>query len=37
VRSGVMPLLDGGTFQASRSVSGAEGVAAIERLERLLP
>jgi tetratricopeptide (TPR) repeat protein len=37
VQSGIMPLLDGGTFQASRSVSGAEGVAAIERLERLLP
>jgi len=37
VQSGVMPLLEEGTFQISRPVSGAEGVAAMERLEKLMP
>lgn len=37
VASGVVPLLDGGTFQLSRPVSGAEGIAAIEQLEQMVP
>lgn len=37
VQSGVMPLLEGGTFQMSRPVSGAEGATTIERLEKLMP
>jgi tetratricopeptide (TPR) repeat protein len=36
IESGVLPLLEGSTFQLSRSVSGAEAVAAMERLEELL-
>ena len=36
VESGVLPLLEGDLFQLSRSVSGAEAVAAIERLEKLI-
>ena len=32
VSSGVLPLLDGGRFEVSRAVSGAEAVEAIERL-----
>ena len=36
VESGVLPLLEGGTFQLSRPVSGSEAAAAIERLETLL-
>jgi tetratricopeptide (TPR) repeat protein len=36
IESGVLPLLEGSTFQLSRSVSGAEAVAAMERLEQLL-
>lgn len=35
VASGVMPLLDGDTFQLSRPVSGADAIDAIERIERL--
>ncbi len=35
--SGVMPLLDGDTFQPSRPVGGAEAVAVLDRLNRLLP
>lgn len=35
VASGVMPLLDGGTFRLTRPVSGAEAIEVIERLERL--
>ena len=37
VESGVLPLLEGGTFQLSRPVTGAEAVAAIEHVEQLLP
>lgn len=36
VESGVLPLLEGDSFQLSRSVSGSEAVAAIERLEKLM-
>jgi tetratricopeptide (TPR) repeat protein len=35
VASGVLPLLEGDTFQLTRLVSGAEAVTAIERIERL--
>jgi Tfp pilus assembly protein PilF len=35
VASGVMPLVDGGRFQVSRAVSGAEAVDAIARLRAL--
>lgn len=33
VAAGVLPVLDGNTFQLARPVSGAEAIAAIERLE----
>jgi Flp pilus assembly protein TadD len=36
VSSGILPLSDDGTFQLSRPVSGAEAVAAVDRLEKLL-
>jgi hypothetical protein len=35
VSSGVMQTLDGGTFQLTRPVSGAEAVQAVDRLEAL--
>jgi tetratricopeptide (TPR) repeat protein len=35
VAAGVMPLLENNTFQLSRPVSGAEAVAAVDRLEAL--
>jgi hypothetical protein len=35
VAAGVLPLLDGGTFQLSREVSGTEAIDAVGRLERL--
>lgn len=35
VASGVMPLLDGGRFQAARPVSGAEAIEAVARLRAL--
>jgi hypothetical protein len=35
VASGVMPLLDGGRFQASRGVGGAEAIEVIGRLRAL--
>jgi hypothetical protein len=35
VASGVMPLLDGGRFQAGRAVSGSEAIEVIERLRAL--
>ena len=35
VAAGIIPLTDGGLFQLSRQVSGAEAVDAISRLERL--
>ncbi|MBI1875440.1 MAG: S-layer homology domain-containing protein [Acidobacteria bacterium] len=35
VSSGVMPLLDGETFQPTRPVTGAEAVAAMQRLRQL--
>ncbi len=35
VAAGIIPLLDGGSFQLSRSVSGAEAIDAIGRIERL--
>jgi hypothetical protein len=35
VASGVMPLLDGNRFDTERPVSGAEAVAAIDRLRML--
>lgn len=35
VASGVMPLLDGGRFQAARSVSGAEAMEVVARLRAL--
>lgn len=37
VASGTMPLLDDGTFQLTRPVSGAEAVAVIDRLVDLMP
>lgn len=37
VASGAVPLLDDGTFQPARLASGADAVAAIDRIERLLP
>jgi tetratricopeptide (TPR) repeat protein len=36
VSSGVLPLYGDGTFQLSRPVTGAEAVAAVDRLEKLL-
>jgi tetratricopeptide (TPR) repeat protein len=36
VAAGVLPLLDGDTFQLSRPVSGPEATAAVERLEALV-
>lgn len=36
VESGVLPLLEGGTFQLARAVTGAEAVAAIEQVEKLI-
>ena len=36
VAAGVLPVLDGNTFQLTRAVSGAEAIAAIARLEQLL-
>ena len=36
VAAGVIPLVDGGSFQLSRPVSGAEAIEAITRIERLL-
>ena len=36
VAAGIIPLLDGGTFQLSRPVSGAEAIEAMTRIERLL-
>lgn len=35
VSSGIMPTLDGGTFQLARPVSGAEAVQVVDRLEAL--
>lgn len=35
VAAGIIPLLDGGSFQLSRSVSGAEAIDAVGRIERL--
>lgn len=35
VAAGVLPLLEGGTFQLSRQVSGTEAIDALGRLERL--
>jgi tetratricopeptide (TPR) repeat protein len=35
VTSGVMPALEGNTFQLSRVVTGAEAIAAVERIEKL--
>jgi len=35
VKAGVMPALDGQTFQLTRVVTGAEAVAAVEHLQRL--
>ena len=35
VAAGILPLADGGLFQLSRAVSGAEAIEAIARLERL--
>jgi tetratricopeptide (TPR) repeat protein len=35
VTSGVMPALEGNTFQLSRIVTGAEAIAAVERIEKL--
>jgi hypothetical protein len=35
VAAGVLPLADGGLFQLSRPVSGAEAIDAISRIERL--
>jgi len=35
VTAGVMPVLDGQTFQLTRLVTGAEAVAAVEQLQRL--
>jgi len=35
VSSGIMPTLDGGTFQLTRPVSGAEAVQVVDRLEAL--
>ena len=37
VASGILPLLDGQRFQVSRPVSGAEAVAAVDRLRALAP
>jgi len=36
VAAGVMPLLDGGRFEASRALSGADAAAAVGRLRTLL-
>ncbi len=36
VASGVMPLLEGGRFDAARSLTGAEAAAAVGRLRALL-
>jgi tetratricopeptide (TPR) repeat protein len=36
VAAGIIPLVDGGSFQLSRPVSGAEATEAITRIERLL-
>jgi hypothetical protein len=36
VAAGIVPLVDGGSFQLSRPVSGAEAIEAITRIERLL-
>ena len=35
VAAGVLPVLDGGTFQLGRVVSGAEAIAAVDRLQAL--
>ena len=35
VAAGILPLADGGLFQLSRAVSGAEAVDAVSRIERL--
>jgi tetratricopeptide (TPR) repeat protein len=35
VAAGVLPVLDGGTFQLTRVVSGAEAVAAVQQVQRL--
>jgi len=35
VAAGILPLADGGTFQLSRPVSGAEAIDAVSRIERL--
>jgi tetratricopeptide (TPR) repeat protein len=35
VAAGILPLVDGGTFQLSREVSGAEAIDAVSRIERL--
>lgn len=37
VQSGILPLLEGDTFQLSRPVTGVEAGAALERVEQLLP
>jgi tetratricopeptide (TPR) repeat protein len=36
VAAGIIPLVDGGSFQLTRPVSGAEAIDAITRIERLL-
>lgn len=36
VAAGILPLVDGGSFQLSREVSGAEAIDAVTRIERLL-
>ena len=36
VAAGIIPLLDGGSFQLSNQVTGAEAIDAISRIERLL-
>ena len=35
VAAGILPLADGGVFQLSRPVSGAEAIDAVSRIERL--
>ena len=35
VAAGIIPLVDGGSFQLSRPVTGAEAIDAIDRIERL--
>jgi hypothetical protein len=35
VSAGILPLLDGGRFDTERHVSGAEAIAAVDRLRAL--